>query len=52
MKEKKYHLTANNQRMASDMNLNTALLLIKALVEEYWAKNDTVVYVITEVVEG
>ena len=47
MKEKKYYVTADNETVASGMGLATALLLIRALIEKYWAETDTV-YAIAE----
>ena len=40
MVERKYEIILDNEVIATDMNLNTATILIKALFEHYYAELD------------
>lgn len=40
MVERKYEIILDNEVIATDMNLNTATILIKALFEHYYADSD------------
>ena len=40
MEERKYEIILDSEVIATDMNLNTATILIKALFEHYYADVD------------
>lgn len=40
MVERKYEIILDNEVIATDMNLNTTTILIKALFEHYYAETD------------
>lgn len=50
MNENKYFVTINNETIAGNMNLDTALIVVKAIFNEYY--NDHTMVVAIEEMKG